>query len=98
KKQFLGEPATTFEYASGNSQLLGMILEEATGKTPTAYFAEHIWEKIGAKHHLLWSLDHKNGTEKTFCCAYATTRDYALIGQLVLNQGMWGKEEVISSK
>ena len=97
-ERFKTEPGLEFDYASGNSQLLGIILKEATGKTPTDYFEEKIWSKIGSEHDLLWSLDHEDGTEKTFCCAYATTRDYAKIGQLILNQGQWNGQEVISSK
>jgi|SRR5690554_495596 len=98
KEEFKTEPGLVFDYVSGNSQLLGIILKEATGKHPTDYFAEEVWSKIGAEHDLLWSLDHGDGTEKTFCCAYATTRDYARIGQMILNHGQWDGEEVISSK
>ncbi|HZH86296.1 MAG TPA: serine hydrolase [Brumimicrobium sp.] len=97
-ESFVNEPGLNFEYVSGNSQLLGIILKEATGKHPTDYFAEKIWSKIGSEHDLLWSLDQEDGTEKTFCCAYATTRDYARIGQLILNNGKWNGEQVISSQ
>lgn len=97
-EQFLEAPGVDFKYASGNSQLLGIILEAATGKTATEYFEEHIWSKIGSKNDLWWSLDKENGVEKTFCCAYATTRDYARIGQLVLNQGKWNEEQIISAE
>jgi len=98
KEEFKSKPGLVFDYASGNSQLLGIILKEATGKSPTDYFAEKVWSKIEAEHDLLWSLDHEDGIEKTFCCAYATTRDYARIGQMILNQGKWNGEEVISSQ
>lgn len=97
-EQFVEAPGVEFKYASGNSQLLGLILENATGKSATEYFEEHIWSKIGSENDLLWSLDNENGVEKTFCCAYATTRDYARIGQLILNQGWWNEEEIISPK
>ncbi|WP_159038598.1 serine hydrolase domain-containing protein, partial [Brumimicrobium mesophilum] len=97
-EEFTEAPGVNFKYASGNSQLLGIILESATGKTATAYFHEHIWSKIGTENDLLWSLDHEKGVEKTFCCAYATTRDYAKIGQLILNNGKWGEKQVISAE
>lgn len=97
KKKFTWKPGSKFEYASGNSQLLGLILQEATGKHPTDYFEEKVWSKIGAAHDLLWSLDHKEGIEKTFCCGYATTRDYAKVGQLILNKGKWYDQTIISN-
>src|SRR5690554_1658847 len=98
KSRFNKKPGLAFEYLSGNSQLLGIILKEATGLSPTEYFEQHVWSKIGAEHDLFWSLDREDGFEKTFCCAYATTRDYARIGQLILNNGKWNGEEVISSE
>lgn len=98
KKSFIIEPDKKFEYKSGNSQLLGIILQNATGKHPTEYFEEKVWSKIGTEHDLYWSLDRENGEEKTFCCGYATTRDYAKIGQLILNKGKWNGTEIISSK
>src|SRR5690554_5430034 len=98
KSRFNKKPGLAFEYLSGNSQLLGIILKEATGVSPTEYFEQHVWSKIGAEHDLFWSLDREDGFEKTFCCAYATTRDYARIDQLILNNGKWNGEEVISSE
>src|SRR5690554_2548249 len=98
KSRFNKKPGLAFEYLSRNSQLLGIILKEATGVSPTEYFEQHVWSKIGAEHDLFWSLDREDGFEKTFCCAYATTRDYARIGQLILNNGKWNGEEVISSE
>ncbi|PKR82269.1 serine hydrolase [Brumimicrobium salinarum] len=95
---FIKEPGIHFNYASGNSQLLGVILKKATGKTPTEYFEKHVWRKINPANNLFWSLDQENGMEKTFCCVYATSRDYARIGQLILNQGSWGDTEVISNR
>ncbi len=89
------EPGKTFIYQSGNSQLLGMIIEKATGKDLTAYAEEKIWKKIGAEHDSYWSLDRENGDEKAFCCLYAVARDYGRIGQLFLNKGRYNEEQVI---
>jgi len=94
---FINKPGEVFEYKSGNSQILGYILENATGMHPTTYFEKYIWSKINAENDLLWSLDHEEGIEKTFCCAYATTRDYAKIGQLILNEGVWNNKIIIES-
>ncbi len=89
------EPGKVFNYQSGNSQLLAYILEEATGKDLTVYAQEKIWSKIGAGNNAYWSLDRKGGDEKAFCCVYATARDFAKIGLLLLNGGKVGEEQVI---
>ena len=88
-------PGEVFIYQSGNSQLLGMILEEATGQDLTKYAEEKVWKKIGAEHEAYWSLDRENGDEKAFCCLYAVARDYGRIGQLFLNKGKFKDEQII---
>ena len=96
KQTFNGNPNKVFDYASGNSQLLGFILEKATGQKVGDFMAENLWKKINAESDALWSLDSENGTEKAFCCVYSTTRDYARLGQLILNNGTWGNDTIIS--
>jgi CubicO group peptidase (beta-lactamase class C family) len=82
------EPGTLWSYEGGNSVLLGMILKKATGKTPSEYFSDHFWKKIGAEDKAYWNLDHEGGLEKTFSGVYATPRDFAKIGQLMLHDGV----------
>lgn len=94
---FNQSPQEEFYYASGNSQLLGFILEEATGMKVSEFMEEHLWKKIGAENPAYWSLDDEDGLEKAFCCLYATTRDYARLGQLILNEGKWNGEQIIQS-
>ncbi len=88
------EPGELFKYQSGNSQLLGFIVEKATGMDLSAYAEEKIWKKIGAEHDAFWSLDREGGNEKAFCCMYATARDYARLGQLILNKGKYNGEQI----
>ncbi len=89
------KPGQLFNYQSGNSQLLGFILEKATGKSLTEYASEKLWKKIGAESDAFWSLDRENGNPKAFCCLYATTRDFARIGKLLNNHGKWNDDQVI---
>lgn len=91
------EPGTKFEYKSGNSQLLGLILERALKtKTVTAYLQEKIWTPLGMEYDASWSIDmKKNGLEKTFCCINARARDYAKFGRLYLNKGNWNGKQLI---
>jgi CubicO group peptidase (beta-lactamase class C family) len=89
-------PGRRFEYQSGNSQLLGYILEKATKKDLSQYAQEKIWNKIGSEQPAFWSLDKEKGDEKAFCCMYATARDFGRLGKLISQGGQWNDEQVIS--
>ncbi|WP_192823411.1 serine hydrolase [Rufibacter sp. LB8] len=90
-------PGLKFEYASGNTQLLALILERSLkGKTVTAYLQEKLWSPLGMESAASWSLDEKTGgVEKAFCCLNATARDFAKFGSLYLNQGRWNGQQLL---
>jgi CubicO group peptidase (beta-lactamase class C family) len=79
------EPGTTFSYSSGDTQILGLVLERALkGKKITEYLEEKIWRPLGMEYDASWSLDRKkDGLEKTFCCLNALARDFCKAGQAV---------------
>ncbi len=91
------EPGTKFEYKSGNTELLGLVLERALkGKTITAYLQEKIWTPLQMEFDASWSIDQaKNGLEKTFCCINARARDFAKFGKLYLNKGNYNGKQLI---
>ena len=91
------EPGKVFKYHSSCTQLLGFILEEATGKTISSYATEKLWKPLGAKHSALWNTDTENGDEKTFCCINSNARDFARLGKLYLNYGYWNGVQLIDS-
>lgn len=92
----MNEPGKRFLYQSCNTELLALILEKATGKTLSGYASEKLWQPMGAEHPALWSLDHKNGHEKAYCCFNSTARDYARIGYLFLKKGNWNGKQLVS--
>jgi CubicO group peptidase (beta-lactamase class C family) len=90
-------PGTQYEYKSGNTALLGIIVEKATGKRLAEYAAEKLWQPLGAEHAALWSTDTKNGLAKAYCCFSTNARDFARIGQLMLDSGKWNGINIIDS-
>lgn len=88
-------PGKTHVYKSGDTQLLGLIVEKATGKSLSDYASEKLWQPIGAEHAALWSTDHEGGHPKAYCCFNSNARDFARIGQLMLDSGRWGGQEII---
>ncbi len=90
-------PDQAFEYISVNTQLLAMIVEQATGRPLDALLQEKIWQPLGMEYDATWSIDsRKNGTIKAFCCLNARARDFAKFGRLYLNNGTWNGQQIIS--
>jgi CubicO group peptidase (beta-lactamase class C family) len=85
-----------FKYSMvATTELLSLILENATGKKLSEYLEEKIWTKIGTEYNAIWNTDKKNGREKAFCCFNASPIDFAKYGRLILNNGEWNGENIV---
>lgn len=100
KLKLKNEPNQTTEYVSGNTQLLGVILDRVLREmTISEYLEEKLWKKVGMEYDASWSIDKKkNGIEKTFCCINARAIDFAKFGRLYLNKGNWEGKQIISKE
>jgi CubicO group peptidase (beta-lactamase class C family) len=96
-RKMLEAPDTKPEYRSVDSQMLGLIIQKVTGTTVSDYFSKNVWQLIGATNSATWNVDHVGGHEKTFCCFNAAARDYALVGELFINNGASGTHQVIDA-
>jgi CubicO group peptidase (beta-lactamase class C family) len=90
-------PGVFFDYKSGDTQILSLLLTQATGKSTSQFMQEHLWSVIGAESDAWWSLDDKDKNEKAYCCIYATARDFARLGKLYLHEGKWNNTQVVSA-
>ena len=80
-------PGTQFEYQSGSTQLLGLVLEQVTGKHLSDLASDWLWKPLGMEAPAYWSLDKANGRELNFCCVNARSRDFGRLGLMVLHNG-----------
>ncbi|MCP2043226.1 serine hydrolase [Pontibacter sp. HSC-36F09] len=90
------EPGRKFSYKSGDTQVLGFVLEAATGQNLADYAEEKLWRPLGAEQKAEWSIDHPLGNEKAYCCFFSNARDFARIGQLYLQNGVWQGDTLVS--
>lgn len=91
------KPGTYRHYVSADTQALGMLLRDATKRTVTSYLEEKIWKKIGMESDAYWLVDGDD-MEMVFGGLNAVLRDYARFGVLFLNNGRWGKEQVVPAE
>ena len=92
------QPGEKFKYLSGNTELLGMVIEKATKKSLSNYLSESFWEPLGMHEDALWQLDSKeSGMEKAFCCLASNARDFAKFGRLYAHQGNFRGNQLLDS-
>ena len=90
-------PGKNFKYLSGNTELLAMVLEEATNKTLSDYLSESFWQPLGMQSDALWQLDsEESGMEKAYCCIASNARDFAKFGKLFKQNGQWNGQRLIN--
>ena len=98
RQKIENKPGQKFRYSSGDTQLLGMVIEKATGTTLSDYLTQKFWIPMGVETTALWQIDsEKSGMEKAYCCISATARDLAKFGKLYINKGKWGDTEILDS-
>lgn len=85
-----------FYYASPNSDLLGILIERASGRRYADLFSDLLWKPLGAKNHALVSVDGA-GTARSAGGVCVTARDLARVGQMLLDGGRAQGRQVVSS-
>jgi hypothetical protein len=83
------EPGTKWNYNTAETNLAGVIVSRAVGRPLSAYASEKIWRPYGMEADAFWQVDER-GHEIAGCCLSARLRDYARIGQFMLDGGMAG--------
>jgi CubicO group peptidase (beta-lactamase class C family) len=93
----IAPPGQYFRYNKYHPQLLGMILERATGMPVTRYLQTKIWDVLGMEFDGSWSTDSEaSDFEKMETGVNARAIDFAKFGVLFLNGGNWQGHQVIS--
>lgn len=79
-------PGSKWVYKTGETNLIGVLVTRATGKSLTDYAEAKIWRPFGMERDLFWMVD-QSGQNIGGCCLSASLRDYARIGLFVLSGG-----------
>lgn len=96
--EVIEEPGKSYKYLSGNTQLLGMVIEKATGVSLSEYLEESFWEPLNMTATATWQLDSKeSGMEKAYCCIASNAKDFARFGKLFKNYGRWNGTQILDT-
>ena len=92
------EPGKSFKYYSASTQLLSMVIEEATQNKISTLVQDWFLEPLGFENNSLWQIDgKKNNTVKAYCCFNSNARDFARFGKLYKDFGKWNGVQILDS-
>lgn len=83
-----------FHYVSPNTDLLGWIIERCAGARYVDLISELLWRPMGASRAAYVTVD-RLGAPRAAGGMCATTRDLALVGQLVAQEGARGGKQIV---
>ncbi|MGF1557244.1 serine hydrolase domain-containing protein [Paucihalobacter sp.] len=92
------EPGTAYKYASGDTQMLAIAIERATGKKLYNYLEESFWKPLGSENETLWQVDSEDhDLVKAYCCIASNAKDFARLGKLYKDHGKWNGKQLLDS-
>jgi len=94
-KPILTTPGTTFSYSSGSTNVIGAIIEKATGVGFLDYANQKLFDPLRSEGGA-WSA-YSNGQIHASGGLYFKARELTKIGLLFLNDGMWEGNQIITS-
>ncbi|MDX3695992.1 serine hydrolase [Streptomyces europaeiscabiei] len=90
------EAGTQFSYSTIDTQVLGWVLESATGRPLAQYATERLWSRIGAEHDAYYWLTR--GRPRTAIAGgslNATARDMTRLGLLMSRGGELNGQRIV---
>ncbi len=96
RSELAHSPGAQWQYNPDDINLVGLVVEKATGKRYADYLSEKLWRPLGQAHSLVY-VDRKNGTAMKSCCLMSRPMDWAKIGQLILDEGRFGSKQIVSA-
>jgi len=79
-------PGAKWVYKTGETNLIGVLVRNATGRSLADYLSDRVWKRYGMEADAVWMVD-QTGHEVSGCCLSVSLRDYARMGQLALEGG-----------
>ncbi len=89
-------PGTRFNYAGAQTEVLGLVLRAATGRSLCSYIDDRLWKPMGAESKASFLVRRSDGSEFAQGGFNATARDYARLGVMLANDGVAQGRQVVA--
>jgi CubicO group peptidase (beta-lactamase class C family) len=87
-------PGSEFHYNTGETDLVGILVSNAVGEPLATYASQKIWKPYGMEQDAIWLTDLAD-RERGGCCISMTLRDYARVGEFILDGGKANGKQVV---
>jgi CubicO group peptidase (beta-lactamase class C family) len=87
---------THWNYNTAETDLLGILVQRATGRSLADYLAQTIWKPYGMAADAYWLKDECDGSDTGGSGLSATLADYARMGQFMLDGGRIDGKPVVA--
>ena len=92
------EPGTIWNYSTGETDLVGILIHKATGMSVAEYLSEKVWKPFGMQQCGYWLADECSNMNIGGSGLSASLRDYARLGVLMLNGGVIDGESIFADE
>ncbi len=90
-------PGTKWDYNNNETNLLGVILERASGRRYSDYLSDALWQPAGLADAKLY-MDRPGGTPMFSCCILSRPIDWLKLGILFLNKGSREDKQIVPAE
>jgi hypothetical protein len=90
-----GAPGTIWNYSTGETYLIGAVIEGATHKPLATYLSETLWSRLGMEQDATWWLESPGGLGLAGAGLGATLRDYGRFGLFVQQDGKIEDQRIV---
>jgi CubicO group peptidase (beta-lactamase class C family) len=90
-----GAPGSIWNYSTGESFLVGALLEGATHKPLATYLSETLWSRLGMEQDATWWIESPDGMGLAGSGLGATLRDYGRFGLFVQQAGVLDGQRIV---
>ena len=91
-------PGEHWNYSTGETDLVGILIQKASGKSLATYLSEKIWQPFGMQQCGYWLADECSDLNIGGSGLSASLRDYARLGVLMLQDGKIDGESIFAKE
>ncbi|WP_245905327.1 serine hydrolase domain-containing protein [Gelidibacter algens] len=96
--KFAHKQGTHWNYSTGETDLVGILVQKATGISLAEYLSEKIWKPFGMESDAYWFADECSHLNLGGSGLSASLRDFARLGMLMLDGGEIGDKNILSEE